>query len=207
MRFTASLETFEDTSCLGWVHELPGCAARASHRTQIERALAAEIRRFLAESGEPVPERIELAIASETGVCGSGPEATAALIAPDRAPLDPALWYSCASRLEKSRARLLARLDAAEPDSDAWPTLREELRHVALLELIMTAQTFDPATPEGLRGFLDWTRAVTMERMSEAAATDTGAVSGQAHSGAEQWTAAKVARRLVWHERLHLPRD
>lgn len=204
MRFTASLETFQDTSCLGWVHELPGCAAHAPHRTQIERALAAEIRRFLAEAGEPVPDRIELAVAGEAEVPGNGAEATSVLIASDRAPLDPELWDRCANRLAASRARLLAPLADTDLADDAWPALRDELRHVALLELIMTARTFDTDTPEGLRGFLDWTRDVALARMSEAAATDSGAVSGSGEPDAEQWTAAKVARRLVWHERLHL---
>jgi hypothetical protein len=199
MRFTPRLETFDDASCLGWVHELPGCAVRARHRTEIERALAAGIRRFLAEAGEPVPERIELAIAAETAAAGAGPEATAALIAPDLAPLDPAAWARCAHRLALSRERLRARLDA--PGDDA-PALRDEARHVGLLELLLAGQTFDTASDAGLRDFLAWTRRVATARLSAAAAADTGAVSGGGET--EAWTASKVARRLVWHERLHL---
>lgn len=197
MRFTASLETFDDASCLGWVHELPGCAVRVRHRTEIERALAAEIRRFLAEADEPVPERIELAIAVETETAGGGPEATAALIAPDRAPLDPIAWARAARRLALSRERLLARLDSTDD-----PALRDEARHVGLLELLLAAQTFDTADAAGLRAFLAWTRSVAMDRLSAAAATDAGAVAGGGET--EAWTASKVARRLVWHERLHV---
>ncbi|HVL21282.1 MAG TPA: hypothetical protein VM422_09935 [Amaricoccus sp.] len=197
MRFTASLETFDDASCLGWVHELPGCAVRVRHRTEIERALAAEIRRFLAEADEPLPERIELAIAVETEAAGTGPEATAEMIEPDRAPLDPIALARIAHRLALSRDRLLARLASTDD-----PALRDEARHVGLVELLLAAQTFDTATAEGLRDFLDWTRSVTMARLATAAAEDTGRVSSG--GTAEAWTAAKVARRLVWHERLHV---
>lgn len=195
MRFTASLETFGDGGCLGWVHELPGCAARVAHRTLIERALAAEIRRFLAEVGEPVPERIELAVAVEVEVAGDGAEATAALIEPDRAPLGP-LWPRMEAWLAASRRRLLARLEAGEDPA----RLREEVRHIGLVELVHAAQTFDLGTEAGLRGYLDWSRGVALDRLREAAAVDTGAVSGDG----EPWTAGKVARRLLWHERLHL---
>lgn len=198
MRFTASLETFGDESCLGWVHELPGCAVRVRHRTEIERALAAEIRRFLAEADEPVPEHIELAIASEAESPDAGPEATCALIAPDRLPLHPLALARIAHRLALSRERLLARLDA--PGGDA-PALRDEARHVALMELILATRVFDTASAAGLRDFLAWTRGIAMDRLSNAAGTDTGAVIGGGET--EAWTAAKVARRLVWHERLH----
>lgn len=197
MRFTASLETFGDGSCLGWVHELPGCAARVTHRTLIERALAGEIRRFLAELGEPVPEQIELAVAVEIEVEGEGAEATAALIEPDRAPLGP-MWPRIESWLAASRRRLLARLDAGEDPE----RLREEVRHIGVVELIHAARTFDLGTTDGLRAYLDWSRGVTLDRLAAAAAVDTGAVS----EGGEPWTAAKVARRLLWHERLHLPK-
>lgn len=201
MRFTASLETFDDASCLGWVHELPGCAVRVRHRTEIERALAAEIRRFLAEADEPVPERIELVVATESESAGAGAEATAALIEPDGIPLDPLAWARIAHRLTLSRERLLARLDAPADDPRA---LRDEARHVGLLELLLAAQTFDTASDAGLRAFLAWTRSVAMARLSAAAATDTGTVVGGGET--EAWTVSKVARRLVWHERLHLGR-
>lgn len=195
MRFTASLETFDDASCLGWVHELPGCAVRVRHRTEIERALAAEIRRFLAEAGDPQPERIELAVAVETETPGEGPEATRALIAPDLVPLDPLAWARIAHRLACSRERLLARLD------DDFAAARDEALHVGLVELLLAGTSFDTGTREGLGDFLAWTRSVAVARMSAAAASDTGAPSG---GEAESWTAAKVARRLVWHERLHV---
>ncbi|MFT3974307.1 MAG: hypothetical protein QM699_12905 [Amaricoccus sp.] len=198
MRFTASLEVFSDASCLGWVHELPGCAARVRHRTEIERALATEIRRFLAEADEPLPRTIEIAIAIEAESSGSGPEATAALIAPDREALDPLAWARIAHRLAGSRERLLDRLDAA---GGADPALLDEARHVGLLELLLAGQTFDTTTTDGARSYLAWTRSVTMARLSTAAARDTGQVSGGGDT--EAWSAAKVARRLVWHERLH----
>lgn len=216
MRFTATLETFDDGSCLGWVHELPGCAARARHRTEIERALAAEIRGFLAEGGDAVPDAIELAIAAESEVAGGGPEATAALIEPDRVPLDPLAWARIAHRLGLSRQRLLDGLAEAEQAGDA-AAVRDVARHVGLIELLLAAQTFDTASDDGLRGFLAWTRSIAMARLTEAAATDAGIQTGTGVAGAasgdgqsppaEAWSVAKVARRLVWHERLHLPRS
>lgn len=204
MRFIASLETFDDATCLGWVHELPGCAVRTRHRTEIERALAAEIRRFLTEAGEPVPNRIELAIACETASPGAGPESTSALIAPDLAPLDSIALSHVVHRLALSRERLLARLDAAArlPGEDA-AAVREEAYHVGIVELLLAARTFDPETDQGVRDLLAWSRDVVTGRLSDACSSDD--VAPRVHDrGAEAWTSSKVARRLVWHERLHV---
>ena len=129
---------------------------------------------------------------------GAGAEATTALIEADRAPLGP-MWPRIETWLAATRRRLLARLDAGEDPAQ----LREEVRHIGLVELIHAAQTFDLGTGAGMRAYLDWSREVALARLAAAAATDEGAVSGVG----EQWTAGKVARRLLWHERLHLPRE
>jgi hypothetical protein len=69
------------------------------------------------------------------------------------------------------------------------------------------AWTFDLQSKRGLGDFLIWTRQAAVERMDALAAERASALTWADWSGAprpEPWTARKAARRLVWHELLHL---
>jgi predicted RNase H-like HicB family nuclease len=202
MTYSVTLEHGSDGSYLAWVHELPGCFARGKTREEVEAKLPESVREFrgwLRESGEAaeddaeikvnVVERVESLIESS--------EDTEVLLSPDREPLNASDWAKIERWLSYSRRDLLD-----EPPDD------DELVHVAFVELMYAAWTFDLSGREGLREFLDWTRGVALERMRELADRESGAVTEARWSGAPQpepWTARKAARRLVWHERLHRP--
>ncbi len=87
-------------------------------------------------------------------------------------------------------------------------TRRQEVIHVAFVELMYAAWTFDLRSQAGLEDFLDWTRNISFERMRLRSEHDQGALTYAEWAGAprlEEWTARKAARRLIWHELLHLP--
>jgi len=85
--------------------------------------------------------------------------------------------------------------------------IRQELIHIGFVELMYAGWTFDLRSRRGLQAFLNWTRQVAQARMRELSATDEGTLTYAEWAGAprpEPWTARKAARRLIWHELLHL---
>lgn len=81
------------------------------------------------------------------------------------------------------------------------------MQHIAFVEFIHAAWAFDLSSKLGLIEFLRWTRRVVLTRMREVAQNDRGFLTSADWAGAprpEPWTARKAARRLLWHERLHL---
>jgi hypothetical protein len=67
--------------------------------------------------------------------------------------------------------------------------------------------TFDLQSRQGLAQFLAWTRSVVAERLTALASSGSAELTHADWAGAprpEPWTARKAARRLVWHELLHL---
>jgi hypothetical protein len=67
--------------------------------------------------------------------------------------------------------------------------------------------TFDRQSPDGLSEFLAWARSIARERLSALAHENSADLTLDHWGGAprpEPWTARKAARRLVWHELLHL---
>lgn len=115
--------------------------------------------------------------------------------------------------MQHSRADLRSLLHGLDADGlahqpqEAPRSIREVLVHLAFVELMYTAWTFDHTTPEGVDAFLDWSRRVASERMHELAESSDDALTHAEWSGAqapEPWTARKAVRRLLWHERLHM---
>jgi predicted RNase H-like HicB family nuclease len=183
--YSVTLEHGSDGSYLAWVYELPGCFARAQTREEVEAKLPDAIRSFAEWAGEPDGD---FAVVAEVESVIDSSEDTEVLLEPDRRPLTQDDWARIERWLEKSRAEL--------HDVDA--------QHMGFVELMYVAWTFDVDSKE----FLDWTRKVALERMRELAQTDDGRVTEARWAGAprsEPWTARKAARRLVWHERVHLP--
>ena len=86
-------------------------------------------------------------------------------------------------------------------------TLGEEIEHVAFVELMYAMWTFDLRSRDGLAEFLGWTRDVSEGRMQQLAAREADGLTWAEWAGAprpEPWTPRKAARRLLWHELLHL---
>ena len=212
--YRVTLERGRDGTYLAWVDDLPGCAIRAASREAALERLPSEIRSFLAWAGMgDSPSAIELEIVDEVETAIAAEEDTEVLVHADRRPLTPADWTAIAHLLARSRAELIDALEdlpddrlAAERDGGER-TIREELEHVAFVELMYAAWTFDRESKQGLRDFLTWTRQAAAKRLEALTATDAAAVTWADWRGAprrEPWTARKAARRLLWHELLHL---
>lgn len=211
-RYTVTLERGIDGSYLAWVNELPGCYVRAGSREEIGARLPSEIRAFVAWIGEDPPGELDVRVVEEVDSEISTAEDTEVLVAADREPLTVKHWATVEDWLARSRRELFDLVDALDDEAlgeraGADRSGLEELRHVAFVELMYAAWTFDLASRTGLEDFLDWTRGVALERMRSLARAGAGELTSAEWAGAERpepWTPRKAARRLVWHERLHL---
>ena len=212
--YRVTLERGRDGTYLAWVDDLPGCAARAASREAVLDRLPAAIRSFLAWAGEDdLPSTIDVEVVEEVESPIAAEEDTEALVRPDRQPLTASEWTPIADLLARSRAELLDVLDALTDDrlpakrEGSERTIGQEIAHVAFVELMYAVWTFDRESKQGLRELLAWARAVTADRMEALAGQDAGGVTWADWGGAprrEPWTARKAARRLLWHELLHL---
>jgi hypothetical protein len=214
VRYRVTLERGSDGTYLAWVDDLPGCAVRANSREQALERLPAEIRSFLAWSGSgDVAASVEIEIVEEVESVVEADEDTEVLVRADRQALDRADWETIANLLGRTRAELVDLLEALAEDDLATTreasgrTIREEIEHVAFVELMYAVWTFNLESKQGLRDFLTWTRQVAADRMEALAVEGASSLTWADWSGAprpEPWTARKAARRLVWHELLHL---
>jgi predicted RNase H-like HicB family nuclease len=211
--FGVTLERGRDGSYGAWVDDLPGCAVRGQTREQVLERLPQAIAGFLAWSGDNVPAHVEVAVTAEVKTAIEADEDTEVLVEADRQPLSEDDWRAIARSLDRSRQELealLARLDEEQlarrrPGSER--TVREEIEHIAFVEFMYAVWTFDLGSKDGLGDFLGWTRRLAADRLGELArardAQETFAHWGGAPRP-EPWTARKAARRLLWHELLHL---
>jgi hypothetical protein len=211
--YDVTLERGSDGTYLAWVNDLPGCAVRGKSRDDVLARLPAAIADFLAWTGAPPASAPEITVVDEVDSVIEADEDTEALVSSDREPLTEESWAEIERWLARSRAELVNLLDelsddelAAEREGSAR-TVREEIEHVAFVELMYAAWTFDLRSRQGLVGFLAWTRDVARDRLSALARRDAGDLTWAAWAGAprpERWTPRKAARRLLWHELLHL---
>jgi predicted RNase H-like HicB family nuclease len=218
MTYSITLEHGSDGSYLAWVHELPGCFARGATRSAAISDVSDAVARFrewLRGAGEAVEDDgITIVVADEVESLIEADEDTEVLLTPDREPLSREEWQKMERWLTHSRAallRTLAALPAEHLEQQAEGrerTVREQLIHIAFVELMYAAWTFDLRAPDGLAEFLTWTRGVASERMHALAERQDASLTYAEWAGAprpELWTARKAARRLIWHELLHLP--
>jgi predicted RNase H-like HicB family nuclease len=211
--YSVTLEHGTDGSYLAWVHELPGCFVRAASREEVETKLPEAIRsfqRWLESAGEEVDDSDLVVIIDEVESVVHSSEDTEVLLEPDREPLSRDDWEKLERWLSHSRQELVQLLDEKELESRPLGeerTLRDLAVHIGFVEFMYAAWTFDLQQREGLQEFLDWTRVISRARMRALATRDEGAITYAEWAGAprrEEWTARKAARRLIWHELLHL---
>lgn len=179
---------------------------------------AVAIRRFrdwLRESGGSAEDGdVEIVVADEVESLIEAGEDTEVLVDPDRQPLAPHDWERIEQWLAHSRRAVLAalaelsdeQLEQQVPGGER--SVRETLVHVGFVELMYAAWTFDHRSREGLAEFLTWTREIAVNRMRTLAGQNDDSLTYADWGGAprpELWTARKAARRLIWHELLHLP--
>jgi predicted RNase H-like HicB family nuclease len=213
MTYSITLERGANGTYLAWVDDLPGCAVRAPSRAEVLEKLPDAINEFVAWTGQAAPGTVEIDVVEEVESAIEADEDTEVLISADRAALTEQDWSQLLESLAKSRSELvalLARLADDELESkreESERTVREEIEHVAFVELMYAMWTFDLRSREGLAEFLSWTRKVSEERMQQLAAQGATDLTWAEWAGAprpEPWTARKAARRLLWHELLHL---
>jgi predicted RNase H-like HicB family nuclease len=211
--YDVTLERGTDGAYLAWVNDLPGCAVRGRSREDVLERLPTAIGDFLAWTGAPDMPLPEIRVVDEVESAIEADEDTEVLVSSDRAPLTEQSWAETERWLARSRAELIGLLERLTDDElgtkrdGSARTVREEIEHIAFVELMYAVWTFDRQSREGLSEFLAWTRGIARERLSALARAGAGDLTRADWGGAprpEPWTARKAARRLVWHELLHL---
>jgi predicted RNase H-like HicB family nuclease len=209
--YRVTFERGTDGTYLAWVDDLPGCAVRAESREKVLERLPDAIRSFLTWAGTDASGEIDVEVVEEVDSAIEADEDTEVLVAVDRQALTSAYWEEVQRLLDRSRAELLELLETVTDDDLAARregserTIREEIEHVAFVELMYAMWTFDLQSKDGLGEFLAWTRNAVQGRMHALVGNDAVTSADWAGApGPEPWTARKAARRLLWHELLHL---
>ncbi len=149
---------------------------------------------------------------------------TEAIFDPDREPLDPAYLAYALEYLKASRAALLGLVGAIPPEMLDWRpaagrrAIAEILGHIADAEAFYAMRLDEPqAGAEAARRWRDYAhrdsvlapverltrvREAVLSRLAGLDEADRRRVSVH-DPHAEAWSARKVLRRLVWHERYH----
>lgn len=205
MLYEIGVEDIEPNHWIAWVFGLPGCFASAATReavlTQVPEAIAAYAA-WRTERGRPVPRGAEGATLHVAELFRAYPSEgdylVNAFFAHDRRPLTPAevedgLWL-----LGETRRDLLA---AATPGDDASELACDTvLRHLAGAERWYFEQLgfAQPRPPEVA------TRAIVQVReRSRAWLAELAGDERISEEQGERWSARKVLRRTLWHERTH----
>jgi predicted RNase H-like HicB family nuclease len=223
VRYVVSLEIGEDNWCMAHVPELPGCFAKAPSQEEVLRALRAEIANYLSwlrEIGEELPpegEPIELEVAETFQIPGKVADGhTQAVFAYDLKPLTKKELERYLRLLEHSRRKLIALLQSLErefggyenlfnvlrwrPDEDSKSIL-EHIHHIFTAEAWYLARLAqEPAK--------DWAhyellRQLTIDRLRRLTTEERKQKTVHPPND-ETWTARKVMRRALWHERYHI---
>ena len=192
-----------------WALDLPGAYAGGKTRDEALQALLDEVRGYLAwlrKFGEGVPEGaepIELEVVEGFPAFKSAPDYEVnAFFGPDAQPLGEGEIPRLLHLLEMSRRELLEVLSGAPADAFEWRrdertrTISEILRHIAGAELWYLSRL--PATDP--RVMLEQTRSIAQDilgRLEILQRTQFVSLSG------EKWSARKVFRRFLYHERYH----
>lgn len=221
-RYAVSLEIGEDNWCMAHVPELPGCFAKAPSQEEALKALRAEIVDYygwLREIGEEVPpegEPITLEVTETFRIPGRVADGhSQAAFAHDLKPLtkkehERYLWL-----LEHSRRKLIAFLQGLERESGGLENLFKMLRWRpdedprSILEHIyhiFTAEAWYLArlAQEPAQGCAHYEllRHLTIERLRRLTTKERNQKTVHPPDD-ETWTARKVMRRALWHERYH----
>lgn len=216
--YPVCLEIADDGRCLAHVLELVGCTVRAPTQHEALRQLPAVIRDYhawLRHHGEPAPptdEPIEIRVAGKsTGFGPFDPGDAAALFPPDREPVTPDEMEDHFRLMAHARADLLALVQVLPDDLLAWQpdphsfSIRRLLRHIGNAEEWYVSRLVPPETLP-LFEFLEMERRTAVARLRQLTQEERAGVFHPAHwtdHPEEAWTARKVLRRLLEHEREH----
>jgi uncharacterized damage-inducible protein DinB/predicted RNase H-like HicB family nuclease len=214
--------------CMAHVPELPGCFARASSHDSALDLTPAAIRIYytwLRRHGELAPPEempVGIKVAGEVGGVGPfDPGCAAALFPPDQGEITPGEMAYCFRLMVHSRIDLLTLVHALpdqvldwQPSSDEFG-VRSLLRHVGNAEEWYVSRIVPPETlpsewehDEDLPvfEFLEIERRTALERLQQLTRTERTKVfypTRWTDHPEEPWTARKVLRRFLEHEREH----
>ena len=227
-RFEAYLEVADDGRSMVHVAELPGCIVRAETRAAALRELPVAIEAYQAwlcrhgEPAQPAGESMEIEVVEErSGEGPFDPGDRAALFPPDLEPITPEEMEQFYRLMGHNRRDLLALVgDPADKLLDWRPfpgayNLRRVLRHVGNAEewyvsRIVPIETLPPEWEDDADlphfVFLEMSRRTAIERLRRLTDEERAGVFyptfGTQHPE-EPWTARKVLRRFLEHEREH----
>ncbi|HET7076469.1 MAG TPA: DUF664 domain-containing protein [Chloroflexia bacterium] len=214
MEYRLGVEDIEPYRWLAWVFDLPGCFADGDSEAGAGAAAPAAIRAYfawLARHGAPPvvpPDAVTVQVAEVFhGYIGQGDYWVNALFADDQRPLTPADVDTGLRLLTCTRQDLAALITGLSPAALAAPhSAAQNASITSLLQHMATAERWyfgnlgleqPDLPPDPLRG-LDQVRAQT--RACLPTLIGDGRICEQ--SG-EAWSARKVLRRTLWHERTH----
>lgn len=227
----AYLEVAEDGNWTAHLLDLPGCVAFGRDRAEALAALQRDLGDYLAwlnRYGEPRPEiepPVTFAVAelvrNVSPARASGEKV--ACFGPDRVPLSESDIAQQLRLMRYARTDLDALLDALSPGSldvvvpGGERTVRDIARHIGSAEcwyLTRLELDDDPvisslydALHVDLRSGLAAIQVEAERRISSWSAAERGAIVTPNHLtpyGDEVWTARKVLRRFIEHQREHL---
>ncbi|MFQ6102341.1 MAG: DinB family protein [Anaerolineae bacterium] len=207
---------------------LPGCIVRAPTRDEaLSRVPEAtrETHAWLRRHGEPAPpedESIGIEIAGEsTGLGPFDPGDAAALFPPDREPVTPEEMEWAFRMMTHARADLLALVRGLPDDVLDWQpgprsfSIRRLLRHVGNAEEWYVSRIVEPETLPSewehdeelpIFEFLEMERRTALARLRQLTEEERSGVfhpTRWTNHPEESWTARKVLRRFLEHEREH----
>ncbi|MGD1996287.1 MAG: type II toxin-antitoxin system HicB family antitoxin [Anaerolineae bacterium] len=222
------LEIAEDGECIAHVFDPPGCIIRAPTRSEalsrVPEAIS-ETFAWLRRHGEPVPaesEPFEVVVGGESS--GSGPfdpGDPAALFAPDRKPLTSEEMERHLRLMSYARDDLLALVRDLPREILSWRpdpgsfTIRRLLRHVAhaekwyvsrLVSPVSSPQEWEQDQELPVLEYLGVERRAVVTRLRQLTEEERTGLFYPSHwteHPDEPWTARKVLRRLLEHEREH----
>ncbi len=222
------LETGADGLCMAHVLDLVGCTVRAPSREEALRRLPEAVRDYcnwLRRHGEPVPPQSDsptLEVAGESvGFGPFNPGDAAALFPPDSQPLTRGELETYLRLMAHSRADLLELVRGLDDETLDWQpdaetfSIRRTLRHIGNAEQWYVSRLYAPEAlpPEWERDeampvldFLEMERRTAVALLRSLTEEQMSGVYHPSHwtkHPTEPWTARKVLRRFLEHEREH----
>ena len=214
--YKVCLEVASDGTCMAHVPELAGCFAVGSTREEALERLRRAITEYLTwlaalgETGAPSAEtaEVEIEVAEEVATAGSYPRQPSeplAFFAADEEPLSYHDLQTAVRLLERGRRDLLEFLQGVpddllhwQPRPDEW-SIAETLLHMAYAEASYIARLEEHSEPTPFPQ-LTAIRSWAYHRLGRLTEPELSRVTS--HRG-QKWSARKVLRRFLEHDREH----
>lgn len=217
MKIHLGIEDMEPRNWVAWVFEIPGCYARASTREEAVNLLPDAFTEMLArlmQAGflafDKFKMPVEMTVAEEFRAFESSPDYLVnAFFENDSIPLATGDIEYAQCILDLNRRELLSILSGLPPATREQSIPGEVQKNInGILKHIGTAEwwywdRFDMAFPRE-----EWPVDVLelLAKVRNLTLSELPALVGSAKSierRGEQWSARKLMRRTIWHERVH----